>query len=417
MPTAFIISTGSELLTGQIADSNSAYLTARLMDMGFSIQGKVTVGDDVWQLQQVFDLAVASADLIISTGGLGPTFDDLTKSTACRVVNCDLELRQDELNRLEKWFAQRNRPMPEINRQQAMFPRESTVLRNEMGTAPGMYLNKDHKILVLLPGPPREMIPMFISQVEPLLKQDISSRLQPLIRKTIKVMGMGESQVEERLGDLIRSPGLCTKALLASEGEIQVRLSVQDGSGSEELAHLAGLITDRLGRHVFGFDNDTLVTAAADLLVMAGAKLAVAESCTGGLLSKMITDLPGSSSFYWGGVVSYSNEAKQHFLDVKEQTLDQNGAVSPAAAEEMARGILKASGVDYALAITGIAGPDGGTDLKPVGLVYIALASQWSVETRELRLSGGRDLIRIIAAKSALDLLRRRLDKKFETGE
>jgi nicotinamide-nucleotide amidase len=239
--------------------------------------------------------------------------------------------------------------------------------------------------------------------------------LPKIINKNIKVLGLGESQVEERLGELVNNLEGCSMALLAVDGEIHIRLSIKD-EDKESILHLNKLtdeIVQKLGRNVFGFDDDTLVSKIGTLLTSRGGKLAVAESCTGGMLGKLITDLPGSSNYFWGGIISYSNEAKQLILGVKEETLNKYGAVSRETAREMAQGMLKISETDFALSITGIAGPDGGSPEKPVGLVYIALAHNDGCEVRELRSGLGRDLIRILSAKSALDLLRRQIEFKL----
>lgn len=417
MNQVYLISTGSELLSGATADSNAAFLTTRLTDLGLRMVGKCTAGDERLSLEMAFAAANAVADIIISTGGLGPTFDDLTKIVACDTMGCRLELRQEEEQRLRDYFAVRHRPMPEINLRQAMFPAEALVLRNEAGTAPGMYLNKNGKILILMPGPPREMTRMFINEVEPLLRSDCGLINMQVHNRTIKILGLGESQVEERLGDLLGNQEGIATALLAVDGEIQVKLSLGSALGNphtdERMQVLTAFILERLGKNVFGFDDETLTAKTARLLLQQGSRLAVAESCTGGLLGKMITDLPGSSAHFWGGVISYSNEAKKMYLGVNADTLNLYGAVSPETAREMAEGLRQKSGVDYALAVTGIAGPEGGSPEKPVGLVYLALAYEGGCTIRELRLGlPDRELIRIISAKSALDLLRRHLEYK-----
>jgi len=410
LKTAYIISTGSELLAGTTLDSNSVFLSQKLMDLGIKVVGKSTVGDNYMHLTKAFELGIESADIVIASGGLGPTFDDLTKIVACELMGCKLELREEEAERIRDYFLKRNRPMPEINLRQAMFPAEAIALHNGRGTAPGMYLKKDGKLLILLPGPPREMTGMYLNEVEPLLKKDFKGEISEVIKKTIKILGLGESQVEERLGDLMHTPEDVSMALLAIDGEIQIRLTTE-GHDEEKKYRLNDICTKmikRMGRNVFACDDETLVGKVANLLLAQGKSLAVAESCSGGLLSKMITDLPGSSQYFWGGITSYSNAAKQLFLDVKNETLNTYGAVSQETAREMAQGIRQRAGADVALSITGIAGPDGGTD-KPVGLVYIGLAWLDGCEVKELRLGGGRDLIRIISAKSALDFLRRHL--------
>lgn len=413
MKSAYIISTGTELIMGTTQDSNSVFLVAQLNLLGFKVVGKITVGDDPAHLRQAFKTAIESADIVISTGGLGPTFDDLTKVIACEIMGCRMVVRSEEEERLRSYFAKRRRTMPDINIIQAMFPPEAVVLDNYKGTAPGMYMQKNAKTVILLPGPPREMQDMYRQEVEPLLKKDFRSHIAKVIRKNIKIFGLGESEVEERLGSLINCPAGLSMALLAVEGEIHICLTAEEsGSNNADrlLSDYADQVLARMGKNVFGFDDETLPAKTAGLLLNRGRTLAVAESCTGGLLGKLITDLPGSSRYFWGGVISYSNRAKQLMLGVKEDTLDTHGAVSPETAREMAQGLRKISGTDYALSITGIAGPDGGSAEKPVGLVYVALAHNDGCEVKELRLGLGRDLIRTISAKSALDLIRRQME-------
>ena len=413
MKNAYIISTGTELLLGTTLDSNSVFLASKLTELGIRVIGKSTVGDNHEQLRRAFTVGIESADVIISTGGVGPTFDDLTKIVACEIMGCRLELRTVEEQELRHYFASRNRPMPDINLRQAMFPVDAKVLKNTQGTAPGMYLCKNGKILILLPGPPREMTNMYLNEVEPLLKKDFGYDMPKVIRKNIKILGLGESQVEERLSELMNCSEGCSIALLAADGEVHICLAIEDTgahSSLDLLNDLTAKMVEKMGKNVFAYDDETLVSKVARLLMERGSHLAVAESCTGGLLSKIITDIPGSSAYFWGGVISYSNASKQLWLGVKEETLLRYGAVSPETAREMAEGLRQSAGTDFALSITGIAGPDGGSTDKPVGLVYIALAFEGGCEVRELKFGNGRDFIRILSAKSALDLLRRHME-------
>ncbi len=413
MKKAYVISTGTELLLGTTLDSNSVFLSQKMMELGIKVIGKSTVGDNPEQISRAFAMGLESADIIISSGGLGPTFDDLTKTAVCELMDCKLELREAEDKRLREFFAIRKRPMPEINLRQAMFPVEAIALKNGRGTAPGMYLKKNDKLFILLPGPPRELTDMYINEVEPLLKKDLGRHMHKVIRKNIKVLGPGESQVEEMLGELMDIPEGCGMAFLVTDGEVHIRLTVE-GPDEEEnssiLTKLSAKIVEKMGRNVFAYDDETLAEKVASLLLAQGKRLAVAESCTGGMLGKLITDVPGSSNYFWGGVNSYSNEAKQLLLGVAEETLTSYGAVSKETAREMAQGIRKLSGTDFALSITGNAGPGGGSPDKPVGMVYIGVAHASGCEVKELRFVGGRDAIRIISAKSALDLLRRHIE-------
>lgn len=408
---AYIISTGTELMLGSTMDSNSVFLSEKLSAEGIKVIGKSTVGDSAEYIRAAFENAVNVADIIISSGGMGPTSDDLTKEVACEVMGSEMLVFDEEVKRLEDFFRRRKRSMPECNLKQAMFPREAQILKNSRGTAPGMYLKKDGKVVILLPGPPREMQNMFNNEVEPLLKQDFPA-VNQVARKTIKVLGPGESQVEEMLGDLMHASHEYSLALLAKDGEVHIKITAegQDLNHSQEImAGVALQIEEKMGKNVFGFDEDKLEVIIGDLISRQGKTMALAESCSGGLLSKMITDIPGSSKYFWGAVTSYSNEAKMILLGVNEATLKEFGAVSSETATEMVRGIIEKSGVDLGLAITGIAGPDGGSEEKPAGLVYIALADAGSCWVKEMRFVGERDAVRILAAKSALDLLRRYL--------
>lgn len=412
MLNACIISTGTELLLGSTWDSNCIFLSQRLNDLGIQVIARFTVGDNREQMKNAFENALKLADLVICTGGLGPTLDDLTKEIACEVAGCQMELVEEEVRRLQDYFSRRKRKMPEANLKQAMFPPEAKILKNLKGTAPGMYLKKNGKVLVLLPGPPREMQAMYLQEVETQLKKDFDLDNKHSTSCTIKVIGPGESQVDEMLIDIINNSHNYSLALLAIDGEVHIKVTAE-GENTEHskqiLQEISQRIENTMGRYVFGHDEESLAGIIAELLVKTGKRLAVAESCSGGLLARMITDLPGSSRYFWGSVTSYSNEAKVKLLGVKEETLENYGAVSQETAEEMARGILKSSGCDYSLAITGIAGPDGGTREKPVGLVYIALAAQEDCKVKEMHFAGDREAIRMLSAKTALDMLRRHL--------
>jgi len=409
----FLISTGTELLLGTTIDTNSVYLSEQLGDMGIRVTGKATVGDSKNQIENAFKNGLELADIVISSGGLGPTFDDLTKTVASEMLGCPLELRPSEEARLRAYFTSRQREMPKINLKQAMFPADAEVLKNSRGSAPGMYLAKNDKLLILLPGPPHEMQVMFCDEVKPRLQRDFASDMHRVVKRTIKILGPGESKVEEILGELMTDTRGCSMALLATGGEVHIKITAEGENESDSeriLAELSQAIQAKLGKHIFAYDDETLPERVGALLLQQGKKLAVAESCTGGLLGSFITDVAGSSAYFWGGIMSYSNEAKMRLLEVQPGTLDEYGAVSSQTADEMARGILKVSGADLGLSITGIAGPDGGTDEKPVGLVYIGLAYENDCMVKELRFVGPREAIRKLSARSALDILRRHLE-------
>ncbi|MEQ8173664.1 MAG: competence/damage-inducible protein A [Syntrophomonadaceae bacterium] len=410
MQRVCIISTGTELMLGTTIDSNANFLSQRLTDLGFKVVTRYTVGDSEEYIREAFTEGLRQADLVVSSGGLGPTLDDLTKQTACQVLGVQVVLNEEEVQRLRDFFRRRNREMPEANLKQAMFPPEALILPNQIGTAPGMYIVHQGKAVALLPGPPREMEHMYWGALEPVLKKEFAT-VPRVARKTIKVLGPGESQVEALLGSLMEQPDYSI-ALLAKDGEVHVKVSAEakDLGQAEAIRDQAvSQVEAKLAPHVFGYDEDTLEGRVAVLLGERALRLATAESCTGGLLAKVLTDIPGSSSYFWGSVCSYSNEAKEVFLEVSPDTLNRFGAVSQETATEMAMGLRGRSGVDYTLSITGIAGPGGGSAEKPVGLVFIGLAGPEGCTVKELRFVGPREAIRILAVKSALDLLRRQL--------
>ncbi len=414
MKTAYLISTGTELLLGSTNDSNSIFLAEKMMERGIKVIGKTTVGDSRDSLRMAFAGALGIADIVISSGGLGPTKDDLTKEMACLAMGCEvLTNNQEEVKRLKEFFARRHKPMPESNLKQALFPPEAEIVVNQLGTAPGMYLKKDNKVLILLPGPPREMEDMYNKGISPKLERDFPREENRIICKTIKILGPGESQVEKMLDEVPYDESGLNIALLAIDGEIHLKLTAdgEDASRNADIMDKACRGIEKVfDRHIVGYDNDTLLSVVATYLLKRGKKLAVAESCTGGLLAKMISDLPGSSAYFWGSMTTYSNEAKMVCLGVKRETLEEYSAISSEIAEEMVRGIQKISGLELALSITGLAGPDGATEDKPVGLVYIALAEGDYLRVKEMHFVGNRESIRILAAKSALDLLRRHLE-------
>lgn len=407
---AFLVSTGTELLLGSTIDTNSVFIAERLNLIGIKVIGKIVVGDNEQQIEEAFKIGLKVADVIISSGGLGPTQDDLTKEIACRVMGSSMVLVEEEAEKIRDFFQRRHRSMPDNNLKQAMFPLEAEILPNPQGTAPGMYLIKNNQVVICLPGPPREMQPMFRQEVEPRLKKQYDLKWEKAASRVIKVIGPGESQVEVMLADIMGDLQGCSMALLAKGGEIHIRITAEgkDYEHSRQiLEDVCRRIEEKMGNTVFGWDEDTLSGRVAELLKKGRKSLAVAESCTGGLVGKMITDLPGSSNYFWGGVISYSNQAKATCLGVKDDTLAVYGAVSAETAIEMAEGVRKLAGTNLGVAITGIAGPEGGSKEKPVGLVYIAIADEKSSRFKEVRFVGSREAIRLLSAKSALDWVRK----------
>jgi len=406
---AEIIAVGSELLLGQIANTNAQYISQRLSSVGVNVYYHTVVGDNKERLLKALEIACKRANIIITTGGLGPTMDDLTKETIAEYLGMELMLHQPSAQAIREYFARRGRVMTENNLKQAMFPREAIVLPNAVGTAPGAIIEKDGKTFIILPGPPFEMQPMFENHVIPYLAQREN---QKIFSRVLRIYGIGESAVEEMIKDLLEKQTNPTIAPLAAYGEVTLRLTVKCPRSQDPLELIKPVedeIRRRLEQAVYGIDDDRLETVVARLLKERGLTLAMAESCTGGLISNLLTDVPGISENLLETCVTYSNQAKINRLGVKHETLEAYGAVSPQTAQEMAEGILRTSGADIGLAVTGIAGPGGGTPEKPVGLVYIAIAMDGNVEVKSIYNQGDRKRIKLSTANTALDLLRRKL--------
>lgn len=411
MKNAYIISTGTELLLGDTLDSNGHFISEGLSRLGYRVLGRSTVGDNPEMMRRAFKTGFEAADLVISSGGLGPTSDDLTREIGSEVLGLPLVRNDVEMERIRDYFARRRRHMPASNEKQSLFPAEASVLINDRGSASGFIAVKDGKYMICLPGPPREMEPMFREQVEPFLIEAAGAKGPFSYAYTLRFMGPGESQVEEIIAPAMKDPNGCALALLAKEGEVHVRISRQADTAETARAVVSTIIDEirKLGgNNIYGEESTTLAETVIALLRHKQCTVATAESCTGGLLGKMLTDVAGSSDVYWGGAVSYSNQAKSTILGVSEDTLTQYGAVSAETAAEMAQGVKKLARTDYGISMTGIAGPGGGSETKPVGLVFLGLAGPDGVETKELRFLGGRDAVRNLTAKCALDWLRRK---------
>jgi nicotinamide-nucleotide amidase len=410
MLTAEIIAVGSELLTPYRTDTNSLWLTEQLNGVGIEVKLKTIVGDDDARLEEAIRDALKRSGVVILTGGLGPTEDDITRKIAARALGRRLILDDSVLEEIKARFLYWGRKMPEINARQAMIIEGAEVLPNPNGTAPGMYIEHEGRSVILLPGPPREMRPMFETGVAPKL----SARAGDLrvSRRVLRVTGMGESAVDERIAPVYTQYKNPQTTILFTQSEIEIHLTAQGNSDAEAellLDGLAGQIEERLGDSVFAFRGETLEEVVGLRLAVSGFTLAVAESCTGGLVAHRLTEVPGSSNYFMEGVVTYSNESKSRLLDVPPELIEEHGAVSAQVAEAMAEGVKRRAGTDFGLSVTGVAGPGGGTVEKPVGLVYIALADDAHTEHRRLMLPGDRHLIRWRSSQAVLDLLRRRL--------
>lgn len=416
MIKVFIISIGNELINGENKESNSIYLSNKMDKLGARVTGRTIVGDNEKELSQVINNALEIADIVLCSGGLGPTSDDISREGLSRILGISLELCSEEEAKIKDFFVKKQRDMPKNNLKQAMFPANAYSLANKNGTAPGIYLKIDKKILVLLPGPPHEMSLMFEDEVILLLKKDFSFNYDVKTKKKsiIKLFGIGESKVEEIVSNLFNEYSNTSVAYLVQDGEIQIKL--ESNTEDSNLEIIKKNIIKRLDEYIFGFDEDSLLSICSQLLRASSKKLVIAESCTGGNLSKQISDIPGSSEYFWGSVVSYSNEAKLKLLGVKQESLESFGAVSKEVALEMAKGVLEVANADIAISITGIAGPTG-SDNKPLGLVYISLVDKHNSMVFERRLLGDREMIRSLASKTALDLLQRYLKNNLKTED
>ncbi|HEX8776051.1 MAG TPA: competence/damage-inducible protein A [Pyrinomonadaceae bacterium] len=410
MLTAEIIAIGSELLTPDRTDTNSLWLTERLNGIGIEVKLKTIVGDDDARLEEAIKDALRRSRVIIMTGGLGPTEDDITRKIAARALGRRLLFNEKVLGDISAKFERMGRGMPEINSRQAMVIQGAEVLDNPNGTAPGMFIEHNNCAVVLLPGPPREMRPMFERFVQPKL----AARAGDLrvVRRILRVSGMGESAVDERIAPVYTQYKNPQTTILFNRSEIEIHLTAQAKTEQDAellLDGLAGQIEERLGHAIFAFRGEKMEEVVGLRLAVGGFSLAVAESCTGGLISERLTEVPGSSVYFREGVVAYSNDAKIRSLGVDSELIRQHGAVSAPVAEAMAEGVRQRADTDFGLSVTGIAGPGGGSEEKPVGLVFIALSDDAHTEHRKLILPGDRHLIRWRASQAALDLLRRRL--------
>jgi len=373
--TAEILCVGTELLLGNIVNTNAAFLSRELAAVGIFTYYQSVVGDNAQRLKSALSLSLSRADIVLITGGLGPTYDDLTKETVASHFGLNMKMHAESLERLKKFFAQFGREMTPNNEKQAMMPEGCTVFTNNYGTAPGLAVEGGGKTVIMLPGPPREMEPMFAEEVRPFL---IGKRHDNtiLVSKTVNIFGLGESQVEHTLRDLMQNSTNPTIAPYAKTGEVELRVTA---SGENEAACLGLIepaiekIKDEIGAYIYGVDIQSLQNAAVLKLREKNLTLATAESCTGGAIGKRITEISGSSSVYLGGVIAYDNSVKIKCLGVSEDTLAEYGAVSEQTALEMCKGVAKNLGADVGVSTTGIAGPGGGTDEKPVGLVYVGV--------------------------------------------
>ncbi|MGI5850120.1 MAG: competence/damage-inducible protein A [Christensenellales bacterium] len=405
---AEILCIGSEILLGDIVNTNGAFLAQQLAALGIDIYHQSVVGDNANRLKKSLELALSRSDMVITTGGLGPTYDDLTKRTIADYFGVGMELHKPSMDKIRA-FESRKKVVISSNKLQAMVPKGAYVFFNDSGFAPGIALEKNGKTVIMLPGPPHEMCPMFLNKVIPYLQKGSNETLRS---KTIYIFGMGESQVEQTLRDMMTTSTNPTIAPYAKQGEVQVRVSAKAKDADAADALLLPVIDEihrRIGNVIYGIDIGNLQNAVVLALKKKNMKVGIAESCTGGGLSHAITDIPGSSTVFECGICTYSNDMKQKLLGVKAETLEQYGAISAETAAEMAKGIRSVSGADIGVGITGIAGPDGGSEENPVGLVYVSIDNNAFCDTHKLLLSRGhkdeREFIRYFAVQHALSFI------------
>lgn len=406
--TAELISVGTELLMGNIVNTNAAYLAEQCTLLGLNVYFQTVVGDNQGRLEETLRLALSRAEVVILTGGLGPTMDDLTKETAAGLLGFSLVEDGNTMERLREFANARRFTLTKNNFKQAMVPEGAMVLENDNGTAPGIIMEKDGKYVILLPGPPHEMCAMFEGKVFPYL---MGLQQETIYSETLKIIGIGESAAETMVEDLIKSQSNPTIAPYAKEGEVHLRLSARAADQERAAALIRPVkeeICRRFGEHIFtDREEEALEDVIVKLLTEHGLTVATAESCTGGLVAGRLVNAGGASACFKEGYITYSNEAKGKLLQVSGETLRQYGAVSQETAREMAVGAAKAAGADVAVAVTGIAGPGGGTAEKPVGLVYIGCYFRGKIAVERFQFGGSRERIRRFSVTNALILLRK----------
>lgn len=406
--TVEFISVGTEILLGNIVNTNAAYLSEKCAALGLSCYYQCVVGDNEERLAECLQAAVKRSDFVILSGGLGPTQDDLTKETAAQVMGRKLVMDKHSKDRIKKYFDKLGKEIPDNNWKQAMVPEGGIAIDNDNGTAPGIIIEDGNIHVILLPGPPDELIPMFEKDIIPYIRQFVPGTIYS---QTVKICGIGESKAESMVRDLIDGQENPTIAPYAKTGEVHLRVTARAENVKEAKKLLKPMVKElksRFGACIYSTEDDvTLERAVAELLVANKLTVSCAESCTGGMLAARLINVPGISEVFKSGYITYSNKAKRRILGVKKATLEKFGAVSAATASEMAKGVAVLSKADVSVSITGLAGPDGGTEEKPVGLVYIACKVKGNVTVEEFRFTGNRNKIRESSTAAALGLMRR----------
>ncbi|MDD3168147.1 MAG: competence/damage-inducible protein A [Eubacteriales bacterium] len=408
-----ILSVGTELLFGQITNTNSVFLSQQLNYLGIDVMYHYTVGDNPKRLAEMIHQAFTDCDLIVTTGGLGPTQDDLTKEIAAEVLHDELVLHEDLLKELENYFRGMNRVMTENNKKQAYLPSRAVLFDNDAGTAPGFALEENGKTIICMPGPPREMTRMFERKIKPYLQEKSES---VIYYKMLRTFGIGESMLETELRQWIDGQTDPTLATYAKEGEACLRITSKRSTFEEAKAvveDMIGKVTQKIGQYVYSYNDEELYQVVGKKMIDQKISVSSAESCTGGLFAQTMTEIPGISAVYDRGFITYSNQAKMEELGVKAETLEKFGAVSEETAIEMAEGLKKVTGSRLCISVTGIAGPDGGTEEKPVGLVYICAILDGARISREFRIRNiSRKWNRNYTVLCMLDMMNHLIDKR-----
>lgn len=405
--SAEILCVGTELLLGDIVNTNAAFLSQKLAELGICVYRHTAVGDNPTRLKAALEAALDEADLVITSGGLGPTYDDLTKETVAEFFGKEIALDVHSLERIEEYFKKTGRKMTDNNRKQAMMPKGAVIFDNDYGTAPALAVCSDDgaKTVIMLPGPPSEIVPVFNERVMPYL---FKRRQSVIVSKNIHIFGMGESAVENVIADIMKNSQNPTVAPYCQAGEVRLRVTASAEDEQSAVAMCDSLIEriseTEIGKYIYGIDVGSLEHAVVVSLRKKKLTLACAESCTGGLIAKRIVDISGCSEVFLGGAVTYANSAKEKILGVSPETLAAHGAVSEQTAAEMAKGIRNALGADIAVSVTGIAGPGGGTAEKPVGTVFVGLSTKDGETVKRLALSSmrDRDYLRFVSASNAI---------------
>ncbi|MDD7796298.1 competence/damage-inducible protein A [Clostridium sp. 'White wine YQ'] len=410
---AEIISVGTELLLGDIVNTNAQYLSRELANLGINVYRQTVVGDNEERILESFERAFENSDIIVTTGGLGPTPDDLTKEVAAKYFKQELVLHEESYKKLESYFKNNGRGVTESNKKQAYFPKEAIILKNNHGTAPGAILEGEKgKKIIILPGPPKEMKPMFDEQVIPYLKKFTDN---VLVSKTLRLFGIGESHMAEEIKEIIDAQTNPTIAPYAKDVDVTLRITAK-GKNEEDARKLIipmeKKVRDKLGEFIYGEGETTLEEVVAKMLVDKKITISTAESCTGGMIASKLINYGGISECFLEGAVTYSNEAKANRLGVKKETLERYGAVSEETAKEMAEGVAKTSGTDIGVSTTGIAGPTGGTKEKPVGLVYVGISYKGKTIAKRFEFQGDRNKVRIRTTMNALNIIRKTISEE-----